>query len=302
MFWLDALGVEYLAYISKLAYERELSISVNIARAELPTTTAMNRNFFDEWTGAKNGDNGDKRLDEIKHKDTGGYNFTKNESPIYLAGELDIIADVIDRAATELASRHYKRFLIASDHGASRLAVLRRKEERYPAETQGEHSGRCCKKFDPHDLPFAVDENGYLALADYGRFKGGRAANVEAHGGASLEEVVIPIIELTLKNSNVTVDLVEDSVTVDSRNGTVATLFANAPLNNVSLVLNGKRHSASPIDKNHYKVTLPDIRRAGEYPADVYAGDDLIGEVLIKTQGKSGKIDDGFDSHFKKNL
>jgi hypothetical protein len=302
LFWLDALGVEYLAYISEKVRNRGLSISINIARAELPTITSINRSFFDIWTGPKNGNNGDKELDETKHKDAGGYNFTKNKFPIHLAKELDIIDAVVDRAATELSLRHYKRFLIASDHGASRLAVLRCKEEQYQTNTQGEHSGRCCKKFESYSLPFAAEENDYLVLADYGRFKGSRAANVEVHGGASLEEVVVPIIELTLKNSNITVRLVEDSVKVDFRTGTEVTLFVSTPLNNVSLVLNSKRYSAMPTDENHYKVTLPDTRRAGDYPADVYAGDDLIGKIRIKAQGRSGKVDDAFDDLFRRNL
>lgn len=295
LFWLDALGVEYLAYISELVRNRGLSISINIARSDLPTITKMNRSFFDDWTGRKEKLD---TLDEIKHKDAGGYNFTINEMPIHLVKELELIAEVIDRAATELALRRCKRFLIASDHGASRLAVLRRKEEKYDTDTKGEHSGRCCKLFKPYDLPFAAEESGYLVLADYGRFKGSRSANVEVHGGASLEEVVIPIIELTLKKANVTVQLVEDSVTVDFRTGTAVTLFINTPLSDVSLVLNGKRYVALPIDENHYKVALPDTKRACDYPADVYAGDDLIGQVLIKAQGKSGKSNDDFDNLF----
>ena len=35
------------------------------------------------------------------------------------------------------------------------------------------------------------------------RFKGGRKANVEVHGGASLEEVAVPIIEITRKQTNI---------------------------------------------------------------------------------------------------
>ncbi|HYE67769.1 MAG TPA: BREX-4 system phosphatase PglZ, partial [Anaerovoracaceae bacterium] len=295
LFWLDALGVEYLAYISELARNRGLSISINIARADLPTITAMNRSFYDDWTGKKEKMD---TLDEIKHKKAGGYNFTDNQMPIHLVKELDIIAEVIDRAATELALRRCKNFVIASDHGASRLAVLRRKEEKYDIDTKGEHSGRCCKLFEPYDLPFVAAERGYLVLADYGRFKGSRAANVEVHGGASLEEVVIPIIELTLKKANVIVKLVEDDVTVDFRTGTAVTLFINTPLSDVSLVLNSKRYFALPADENHYEIALPDTKRAGDYPADVYAGDDLIGQVLIKAQGKSGKSNDDFDNLF----
>jgi len=295
LYWLDALGVEYLGLIEASVQRRGLSVRVHIARAELPTITSINRDFFDAWQGRK--EKNDK-LDDTKHSDAGGYNFTNNELPIHLAKELDIIAAMIDKAATGLALRDCKRFLIVSDHGASRLAVLRRKEEKYDTDTTGEHSGRCCKLFQPYDLPFAAEENGYLVLADYGRFKGSRAANVEVHGGASLEEVVVPIIELSLKDGNITVKLVDEVVTVDYRTGTEINLFFNSPVQDVSVVLNGRPYSASQIDANHYSVKLPDTKRAGEYPADVYAGDNLVGKVMIKAQGKSGKVNDAFDDLF----
>ena len=218
--------------------------------------------------------------------------------PVHLAKELDIISAMIDKAATELALRHGKRFLIVSDHGASRLAVIRRKEEKYDTNTFGEHSGRCCKLFQPYDLPFAAEENGYLVLADYGRFKGSRAANVEVHGGASLEEVVVPVIELTLRDSRISVKLVEEAVTVDIRNGAEITLFFNSPVHDVSVVLNRTSYPAMPTDDQHYSVKLPDLKRAGDYSADVYASDNLTGTVSIKAQGKSGNVNNAFDNLF----
>jgi hypothetical protein len=295
LYWLDALGVEYLGLIEDLVQKRGLSVRVNIARAELPTITAINRDFFDAWQGRKE-KNG--KLDDTKHSGAGGYNFTTNELPIHLAEELDIITAMIDKAATELALGHCKRFLIVSDHGASRLAVLLRKEEKYDTDTTGEHSGRCCKLFQPYDLPFAAEENGYLVLADYGRFKGSRAANVEVHGGASLEEVVVPVIELSLKDGSVTVKLVDETVTVDFRTGTEINLFFNSPVRGVSVVLNGKRYPASQLDANHHSVKLPDTKRADNYSAEVYAGDNLIGKIMIKAQSKSGKVNDAFDDLF----
>lgn len=297
LYWLDSFGVEYLALVVELARKYGLSASIKIARAELPTITSLNRDFFDTWAGAKKEKNND--LDETKHAaDVGGYNFEINNLPIHLAKELDIISEVFEKAATELAMHHCKRFLIVSDHGASRLAVLRRKEEKYETDTKGEHSGRCCEYFEPYNLPFAAEENGYLVLADYGRFKGSRAANVEVHGGASLEEVLVPIIELTLKDSNIIVEMLEEFATVDFRKGIEITLFSNCPLKNVSIVINEKRYLASPLDQNHFKVELVDIRRAGEYTADVFSGDDLVGEIIIKAHGKSAKINDAFDELF----
>lgn len=295
LYWLDAFGVEYLSLIEALVQKRGLSMKVDIARAELPTITSINRDFYDNWDGARENN---RELDNTKHNSEGGYNFTNNELPIHLAKELEIIGEMIDQAATKLSLRQCKRFLIVSDHGASRLAVLRRKEEKYDTDTKGDYSGRCCKSFQPHDLPFVAEENGYLILADYGRFRGSRASNVEVHGGASLEEVVVPIIELSLKNRSITVKLVDDVVTVDYRSGTEITLFFNSPVKQVTVVVNGKAYTSSQIDSNHYSVKLSDIRRAGEYHMEVYAGDNLIGNILIKTQGKTGKVNDDFDGLF----
>ncbi len=296
LYWLDALGVEYLGLIETLAQKYNLLIQICIARAELPTITEINKDFFDEWKGDKEKNND---LDNIKHKDTGGYNFTNNELPIHLAKELEIITEMMNKAATKLAQREIKRFLIVSDHGASRLAVLRRKEEKYNTDTKGEHSGRCCKSFQPDDeLPFAAEENGYLVLADYGRFRGSRAANVEVHGGASLEEVVVPIIELTLKDANIVVKLVEETVSVDIQKGAVINLYVNWAMHDISIVIRKKRYMASRIDSNHFTVKLPDIKRAGDYSCSVYAGDNLIGDINFKAHGKSAKVNDDFNDLF----
>ena len=98
----------------------------------------------------------------------------------------------------------YNKAIIISDHGASRLAVLHETENIWNMETKGEHSGRCCKISEIDDKPdFAIEESGYWILANYDRFSRKRRANVEVHGGASMEEVAVPIIEITQKTSNI---------------------------------------------------------------------------------------------------
>lgn len=238
----------------------------------------------------------------MKHKDDGGYNFTSNQLPIHLVKELEIIEAMMEKAGTKLKGGSCQNFLIVSDHGASRLAVLRKKEEKYETDTKGEHSGRCCKLFSSYDLPFAAEENGYLSLADYGRFKGSRAANVEVHGGATLEEVVVPIIVLQQKNKTIVAKLEggDDPILFDRRNGIEVKLFINhTSTREVSVRLKDAFYPAKRIRDNHYLVKLSDIRRAGDHFIDVYMGDDLITkQLLLKVQARSGKINDTFDQLF----
>lgn len=299
LYWIDALGVEYLSYITYLAKEKGLSIHVNIARADLPTITSINNQFFEDWQGPKHKE---KRLDAIKHKDDGGYFFTKDDTPVHLAKELEIIKEVMNNADVDLKGGKYKAFVIASDHGASRLAVIKKQEVKYETDTQGEHSGRCCKVFDGCDVPCAVRENGYIVLSDYGRFRGSRAANVEVHGGASLEEVLVPIITLTLKNqADVDVRLADNGdIFADKNTGVAFTVYISFVDNpgNVSLTVKGKNYPGTRQDDTHYIFHLSDIKRSGTYNATVYDGQDEIKTLPFTVKSRIGTENADFDFDF----
>ena len=301
LYWIDALGVEYLSYIAILAKKKGLSIHVDITYVELPTITSINKGFFEKWAGSKK--EKEPRLDEIKHKEEGGYIYKPGQAPVHLASELEVIRKAVDRAATELAMHTCKTFVIASDHGASRLAVIHHQEEKYDTDTKGEHSGRCCKEFADADLPQAICENGYLVLADYGRFKNSRAANVEVHGGASLEEVIVPIITLSLKKQcDLIIKLINaDAVYCDRRLGTTIQLYISDADNtqSISVVIDEKRYAAKGSDKTHYEVNLYDMRRAKKnVSAAIYDGDDLIGTVHFDIKGKMATVSNDFDDLF----
>lgn len=302
LFWIDSLGVEYLSYIIELARRRGLKIQVEIGRALLPTITCENSNFFKNWPEESRHPK-EEELDDTKHKDKGGYYYSaKNPYPIHLAKELEIIKRAVNDIATTLGLRKYDRVVIASDHGASRLAVLKNKEVKYETDTKGEHSGRCCKFFSNCDLPFAIseEERGYIVLADYGRFKGSRAANVEVHGGASLEEVVVPLITLSLNDSSIVASIVDgEKIKADYKTGIKIALYVNKTIQDTLLLGYGnKRYSSEKIDDNHYAVKIPDIKRAGTYPVDVYVGKDLTAHIEIKVTGKSASMSDDFDELF----
>lgn len=301
LYWIDALGVEYMAYITELVRKKGLAIHTDITYANLPTITSVNKNFYETWPGPMK--HKEVELDNIKHKDSGGFVYTDGSAPIHLCAELQVIEKAIDVAATELALHHCKSFIITSDHGASRLAVIHKQEEKYETDTKGEHSGRCCKEFPNADLPYAIHENGYLVLADYGRFKKSRAANVEVHGGASLEEVLVPVITLTLKQQqNSVIKLLEaDSIQSDRHLGTTINLYISNVEHGeeVSVVIEDKRYSAVRKDATHYSVLLTDYRRAKKkVSADIYDGKNHVGNVSFEIKGRTATVNNDFDDLF----
>lgn len=99
LYWIDALGVEYLAYIQATAKDLGLHISVQIGRAVLPTLTCWNKDFYDSWKGRKEQT---KKLDDIKHEGEQNFNYDSEKLPIHLAAELKIIDDALAWAKNEL--------------------------------------------------------------------------------------------------------------------------------------------------------------------------------------------------------
>lgn len=299
LYWIDALGVEYLSYITTLAKKKGLSIHTDIVRSDLPTITSINKQFYEQWTGGKKYK--EEELDNIKHKDKGGYFFTDDEDPIHIPAELAVIEKALNTAAMELGMHNCKSFVIASDHGASRLAVIKKQEVAYETDTKGEHSGRCCKAFDGCDVPYKVEDNEFIILSDYGRFRGSRRANVEVHGGASLEEIVVPVITLTLKKqAGVQITVIHpDAITADRHDGVSLNLYISdveSP-DNISLVIEDKTYQGKSEDGTHYTFGLKDIKRAKTkpYTADVFDGSDLIGSVSFKVKGKTATVKADFD-------
>lgn len=186
LYWLDGLSVDFLGYIERRLSELGLRSRIQTARAELPTLTSFNRSFYDEWSFEKFPKN--ERLDEVHHN--------SRKVSIYFCDEIFIIEDVLNELSTVLKSGDVDKIILTSDHGSSCGAVKFRGQT-LNLHATGEHGGRCCK-IDGRDAKpkDAVESNGYYSLTNYDRIQGGRLEGVEVHGGATLEEVLVPVIEI----------------------------------------------------------------------------------------------------------
>ena len=111
----------------------------------------------------------------------------------------------------------------------------------------------------------------------------GRKANVEVHGGAALEEVCVPIIEITPQNEKIDVRLLDSykNITVSFRKSALIKFFINKKLNNLKVKIEGKYYDAQPTAEEFvYQVSMPDIRKAKNYIFDVYASENMIASGL----------------------
>ena len=293
-YFFDALGVEYLAFIQDKCNDYELSADISCARCELPSLTSYNKEFVDtfEAKGCKISDI--KDLDKIKHHGENNFNYEKVKIPIYLITELEIIDSLLKKVKSNVDSGVYKKAIIVSDHGASRLAVLHNTENIWSMATNGVHSGRCCPKNEIDTKPdFAIEEDDFWVLANYDRFRGSRKANCEVHGGATLEEVAVPIIEITKKQLGIEAFIVESSkvITLGAKEHAVIKIYVGVKSNNIAIKIDGKYYDAEPTsDKYIYKIDLVDYTKKGKYTCDILNGNDAVATnqyFEIKKKGMS---------------
>lgn len=277
MYFVDALGVEYLSYISEKCKTYGLLLSIQVVHGELPSITSQNTEFMNaDVTNIKD-------LDALKHESQ-TYNYEKQKIPLHLVAELKAIDGVLQTIRDGLLTKEMKSAIIISDHGATRLAVLN--DEEYGAEfivgeSKGQHSGRCCQVEEDPGIPFAAYENGYAVLANYMRFKGSRKADVEVHGGATLEETLVPLLQISLKPKDPMVEFQPALVQLRKKEVGELLLVTNFDMADPYIIVNGKIYRGK-LDTHRRRaiIPLPDMKRTHDYMADIYDGNTLLKEQV----------------------
>lgn len=277
MYFVDALGVEYLSYILEKCKTYGLLLSIQVVHGELPSITSQNTEFMNPAV------TNIKDLDELKHESQ-TYNYEKQKIPLHLVAELKAIDGVLQTIRDGLLTKEMKSAIIISDHGATRLAVLN--DEEYGAEfivgeSKGQHSGRCCQVEEDPGIPFAAYENGYAVLANYMRFKGSRKADVEVHGGATLEETLVPLLQISLKPKDPMVEFQPALVQLRKKEVGELLLVTNFDMADPYIIVNGKIYRGK-LDTHRRRaiIPLPDMKRTHDYMADIYDGDTLLKEQV----------------------
>ncbi len=278
LYFIDAMGIEYLGFLQNKCMENKLIFHANIARCDLPSITSVNKGFCNEFRSAGSKVYSIPNLDSLKHEGNSSYNYENTKIPIHIVEELNILNRLVNQLKTiELGRMSY----IISDHGATRLAVINEKETKWEISEKGKHSGRCCPISDIDGKPdFAIEENGFWCIANYDRFKGGRKALVEVHGGATIEEVAVPIIAVEKQDKSIMCRLKENKpIFVSYKRDAQLTLFVDVESDEIKISINGTPYLYNATKTGilyHYEVSMPDIKKSGIYHFNVYLKNVLI--------------------------
>lgn len=289
LFFVDAMGVEFIPYIVQKCREYDLKITITVSHCELPSLTRCNKDFFESYPPEQR--TKVSELDDIIHHGKENYDYQVTKTPLHLIRELEIIDEVLRNARTRLLfGNSTTRVLLVADHGATRMAVINEHIIDIDVNSKGTNGGRVCEYTEVvKTVPCAIREGDYYVLASYDRFKGGQPANVEAHGGGTLEEVLVPVITLSMPTEEVEVQVETKIVEYSFKQQPVLKLFSKTILTNASVLINGKWYEAdASIDGQNFSFTLAGLKK-GQYTAALYANRSEVATGLtFELRSKAG--------------
>lgn len=293
--WIDALGIEWAALLQwTLSQNCDADVvQSGIGQANLPTETEFN----DQWKVMQVPYVKLDKLDKLAHKGV-------IDEPDYyscIEDQLSFVTSVQEKV-TELLKEHH-RIIITGDHGTSRLAARffhTRDGFNLPLGSKAYSYGRYCDA--PSDarqsLPYtcianAPDGNRYFVFQNYDHFKqSGYAAGAddenatygEVHGGATPEEMLVPVIVLDGRRAiPISGNWDKDTVKISKRKA-VFTISFNKAVHHLQVKLGGiEGKTLSDESGKIWKVSFPGINQ-GSYVPQVYADGLIVDlpEVTVK--------------------
>lgn len=301
--WVDGMGVEWVDLLVKKISEADgelIDPSVSIGTAVLPTVTKENMDRADPDTVSEKINDLDS-LGHIKDHDSCDYY-------VVIAKQIDLISDVAQNIARIAALYPRKDIVVTADHGMSRLAAKAFHLKDGVNLTPGLEScslGRYCKRNNPGPLPdisHTIKDNGVVAFKTHGHFTSSGFAPGEIHGGATPEEILIPVIHYRRKvliantNQEKCAYTVATEATVQANGSCELMITTQGPVGKVTVEIHGNRISATQKTKNLWSALIPNLSVGHTYGVQVYLNN-IYSNITENFQVKAGGlvVDDDFD-------
>lgn len=248
-FWIDGLGLDWVSLIQQVVREREndgyFLNEVNVARAKLPTRTANNKEDLQQLGGVLLEKIGD--IDTLAHQ--------KREYPQYI---IDDIAAVRKAINAVLDAHPNQKIAIVSDHGMTYLSQM--VEGRNLKGIESDHYGRCagCKKGMVGDEYYLrIDEGKELVALRHNSLSKKVAEGTGAHGGATPEEALVPIIVISDQKESRHWVAKQITTTLNAANPVFEVALVGLKTNETpSLLYNGKNYKMKKVDANYCSERL----------------------------------------------
>ena len=258
---IDALGIEWFSLVIGIMEKKGFNIEKKyVARVELPSITEVNKVDGSQYV---------RNLDEFIHSQS-DYKYPEN-----LIKEIDIIKEIIEE---RLSSG--KKILITGDHGFTAFTLSRFNNIKKYNFSQAGHEGRYMliknemledEDFILYESMTRLDKKSYIVALKYTSLSD--VPRREVHGGATPEEVLVPVIyasKMVPKEVSYKVELLTKEISVREP---ILKFKITPKAEDKLLVWYGKKmlNASYDEDKDVYSVNLLGFR-AGKHSFTVKIG------------------------------
>lgn len=264
--FIDCLGAEFLRFIQDYFEKAELSCYIYPAVANVPTKTEFNTEFKGEYAPLHE----KHEIDKIIHDGIETSSLDKEKLPYYIIEELEqlkkYLEDILYLAA------EYQKVIVLSDHGSSRLCVLNyinRYNETIKVKAKSVKTRYCLSPEEKLSDPHLFVQSDHYAWANYNRFSISGGPLWEIHGGATIEEIVIPIIEISRHKGNYTVNCQTPLVKPKPLQPPTIIFYLTPNARGIKLEIEGTMYECESQNDTDWLCNLHEDFKAGTYSANV---------------------------------
>ena len=302
--WIDGMGLEWIdMLIEKVeALEERLSTpQISVGCAVLPTTTSINMEKADKETISKKYGS----LDSLSHiKDKADCNYFSIIDKQF--GLISEIAELIVNIARENPDR---QLVVTADHGMSRIAAKAFHETQginAPKTSTVCNMGRYCE-FDtaniPQEFSNTIKEGNVIAYKTHNHFSTPGYAPGEIHGGATPEEILVPIIlfkKIGTQGNKVTsactYNLLTKSVSLDNNGVAQLAIQTTGQVFAIKVDVDTKQMiQATVAGESLWTVAIPGLRTGETYSVRIFLNNIYSTNTESLTIKRKGfEVDDDF--------
>jgi len=274
VYWADGVGAEWLGLIEGLlkhegfGNDMECDYEYSVTRANLPTTTENNK----DWQYMTADYREYKDYDILIHS----YNC---RYPEYLIDEFERIGELVRSAVSLLSISEV--VVITADHGTSRLAAIDKQPSVEAPEGLVRDYGRYCQNdgsLNIEEYPSCIEDNGKIMFADYNRFKSSGHVPGEIHGGATLEEALVPVI--VLRRSRVKGDieftLLSNVIPLSVKGEAKLVINVEGYVEKLTMLVDNKNFIFESVGNGHWETNVKGLK-SGDYRATLFGDGKNLG-------------------------
>ena len=280
---IDGLGAEFMGYIAALLKKSKMDIvHSEYAKVHLPSVTSIAKEYYD---------NSYKWVLDYDQNVIHGKTYYHVEN---IENSLTTIRNIVDRI---VAKSGENGFAIIADHGASVGHKLKKKDKKYNF-VNADHDGRCCLLKDGEEVGLATDytvysnPNGQNWVIPLTGQSLNNSSKYEVHGGATPEEVMVPVI-VAKKSSSTDVSYIVKPVKlkVSGLDKVVSVKVRPLPKKVVLTAKDGTNCEMKYNDET--KEWITGLKRGIAQSIKVHVGDQIFTFRTIPSTKMGGN--DGFD-------